>query len=448
MQITQEHRQKQIAMPQTIQSRQLLTLPLISLQSFLSKRILDNPYLEPTEGIGDHILLYGISPDAGYPFQSDGQTGRSGTELPLRKDLLHTDEISLTDALSLQIEKLSLPPDERRLLHRLISTVDEDGYLRESDEELAEFLMCSPDVISGLRRILQSLEPRGVGARCLSECLMLQADSTNRDYDLICRIIREDLPLLAQCHYQKLSDKYKVSMARIKAIRAAIRSMDPSPGCAFSGPSRTPYIFPDAQVVRHGPHLELRLRGSPQTLLHYDPHYMRDVKDREAAKFLREKQIEAVSLLHSIEMRYRAIQRLLEYLLVKQHDFFLFGPSRLRPLTMKSAAQDISVSPSTISRCAQDKYIDTPWGIFPLRYFFPTPSGNEDTSPQQISHKIAVWIEEEDADAPLSDETISNRLQSIGLYVSRRTVSKYREQLGIRGQRERKRSKHEKEGST
>jgi len=439
MQISQtiKQRQSQSVTLQTMQSRQLLVLPLPQLQSFLSKAVLDNPFLEVRQV---------VDIPCGRMLSDEWTSTERERDLPLYRDPAVTEQRTLSEMLRLQISLLHLPECTVRQLRFLIELLDRNGYLRESDEELAGLLGIDAGRVAALRNILQSLSPRGLGARDLAECLLLQVGEDAPDRMLLREVIASGLPALGARRYRELAARCHVSVERIRAVAKQIQSMDPKPGSAYEACQTPEYIYPDAKVRRCGDRLELQVKGSPSAMLQFDSAYLEGTEDRDAKAFLREKRGEALTLIHSLEMRYHAIERLLDYLMAEQGEFFVKGPRFLHPLSMKTAAEALNVSPSTITRCVQGKYIEAPWGIVPIRRLFSTAAGGAAVCPEHIQAWLTQWIRQEDPAAPLSDELLAGQLKELGIDISRRTVTKYREQLGIAGQRERRRCSREEGG--
>lgn len=425
-------------MPQTVLSRQLLLLPALSLETFLAKAVLDNPYLEPCFGEDDRVILCGISPsDSGnsedfFPWQSVGPT------LLLLEELCGAASLSLQDALVFQAHLQKLSPRKMHLVEGIIGMIDDNGYFRGKLESFSETVGCTCTEAEAALHIVQGFSPPGVGARDLSECLFLQIPPSEKENSLLRRIILEDLPAVAHHRYSALERKYHVSSVCIQRVCSQILSMTPKPGAAYSADRSVPYIYPDASVRRMEQQLYLEVRGSAGSLLRFDRDYLRDVEDPEAVRYLREKRTEAINLMNCLQMRYHALYKLLRYVVDEQRDFFLAGPSHLRPMFMKEAAKDIGMHLSTVSRCVSGKYLDTPWGIYPLRHFFQTTAGKEGLSAERVRYMISGLIAAEDKAAPLRDQEITDRLAASGIYLSRRAVSKYRMQLGIGSQRERR----------
>lgn len=412
-------------------------MPLHSMKSFLNRVTLDNPYLTPAAD--DFLVLCGEISAQGGDVSDCERDDSARPTLTVREELLADRGETLQADLALQAEMLHISSRELEVLLRLIAALDGDGYLREGDAALSELLGCELASVEHARAALQSLMPKGVGARDLRECLLLQIDPDDADCGLVREIIESDLELVAQKRYRRIASKRRAAPERIERACGIITAMQPRPGAGFSRERAVRYIYPDARIAKISGGLELSVGGGVQSTICFDPDYMRGVSDESAIVFLRQKRLEAVNLIHSIEMRHTIIRRLLELIMIEQSDFFRLGPGYVRPMMMKSAAQRLKVSPSTVTRCAQDKYVDTPWGIFPFDYFFQQPRGGEQTCPVQIKQSLEALIAGESKSCPLGDEELCERLREQGVDISRRTVSKYRENLGFPGKRERKR---------
>ena len=436
MRIVQCQSQQQIAVPQTILSRQLLLLPVFSLESFLSRAVTDNPFLELCEDGSQQVILCGAAPADHSPRQD-----MSSEALPLLEEICGSQQMSLQDILCMQARMLrGISRQEQSVLEWIIQAIDSAGYLRESTEEISAATGCPRECAERLVELVQSFFPQGVGARTLSECLLLQMDPSREDAPLLRQIISQDLENLAQHRYIVLEKKYHISPAQIQDILRYIRTMNPRPGASYAVSSATPFIYPDASVRLVNRKLTLEIFGSARGLLRFDAGYMAGVTDQEAVRFLEKKRNEAICLLNSLEMRYQAMSRLLCFLMDAQREFLLQGPQFLRPLALKDAAEAIGMSPSTVSRCVSGTFLDTPWGIYPLRHLFQTESGAQDSAADTVRRAIGKLIAGEDKTAPLSDQAIAAVLESRGLTLSRRTVSKYRQEMGIVCQRMRRQS--------
>ncbi len=438
MQQTLRQAQKQKMMPQTLQSLQLLSMPLFALKSYLGGIVVENPFLEPRYDMMETPLsACVVNPGAVAEDEDGGSLFAPGVGyLPLREQAYSHEEESLYEHLRFQAGMCAFSAQQAAVAQYLIANINTAGYLEVALEDAAARLGCDITLAEGVLRVIQGFSPKGVGARSLSECLCLQVETQAPGRDVILRLLREDLPALAERRFELLSRKYRRSRQHVQQMLDYVQSLDPKPGSRFSGARFTPYLAPDVVISLAGTQLEVWIGGSASSMLTFDQDYMRDVSDAEASEFLRKKRLEAVNLISGLAMRNRALKLLAGYLAVEQRVFFFQGASALLPMTQRKAAADLGMSPSTISRCVQGKYMGTPWGCFPMNFFFSAGLG-ESTSAVQVRHEIGTLIAAEDKTAPFSDLALAQCLAGKGVQISRRTVAKYRAQLGLGGRQER-----------
>ena len=434
-------RQVQKMMPQTVYSLQLLSMPLFSLKTYLDHIALGNPYLEPCYGNMEiPISSLSVQEDTGYdaPIEDSGaaypRPEADFAFLEFQDHLFGRQEYSLYEHLRFQAELCSFSPGEAGVAGYLIAHIGSTGYLEESLEEIQAAAGCSNAVAENILRVIQTFSPRGVGARNLSECLCLQVDAAVEDYSILMEVLREDLAALAQRKFAYLGRKYKVSRPRLQKMLDYVQTLDPRPGSCFAGERYTPYILPDVSVRFWGQQVQVQVKGDAGSLLTFDPDYMKEAASADAVEFLAQKKREAADLIRSIDMRHRALQLLTAYLVDQQWEFFVEGPQALRPMTQKKAAEAIGMHPSTVCRCIRDKYISTPWGTFPLQHFFSGGIGPGEYPAKLAQSAVGALIAKENKSAPLSDLEIAKALSDEGIQLSRRTVAKYRAQLGLGGQ--------------
>jgi RNA polymerase sigma-54 factor len=438
-----QNQQIQKMMPQTMHSLQLLSMPIFSLKMYLGNIVLDNPYLElcydTLETPASFDMIRDGSPSQD-PASSENDAGASHPPSPtartltLQEQWFAREESSLYEHLRFQTEFCSFSPQEAILAEYLISNINSAGYLEESLDAAAAATGYSLELAGHVLKVIQTFTPCGIGARSLSECLILQVDTNIKDYGILRQILQEDLPPLAARQFSFLERKYKISRPRIQKILDYLQTLDPKPGSCFSPDLFTPYILPDVAVSLSGQQPEIMIYGETSTLLSFNPDYMKDVTDPEASEFLKKKKVEASSLIGSLNMRHSALQMLVSYLVAEQHPFFTDGPEALRPMTQKQAAAALGMNPSTICRCIREKYISTPWGTFPFNHFFSNKLNDSDCPAEVARNAVSTLIAGEDKSAPLCDTDIVGQLAEKGIHISRRTVAKYRSQLGIGGQ--------------
>ena len=438
MRNTQSVIQIQTTMPQTIMSRELLQMPAILLRDYLSNSIIDNPLLELHYSLTEENICEILNPSNKRESSDRKYADHLDAPLFLREELCGESRDSLCENLKFQASLLDLDEENRRYLNYLIEFINEDGYFREDVSEIGKELNISDNMVLQLLKIIQGFYPTGVGARDLQECLILQIDPNNSYAPIVRRVIEEDLSRVAQHNFTALRRKYHLSAVQLRKIIDEIQKLNPKPGLLFCTATVTQYIYPEARILIEGTALKLEMKNEPEGILAFDKDYMHDIDDAEVQLYLKQKKAEAINLLNSLHMRQTIIRQLLLYLIKEQRDFFFGGRDHLRPLSMKEAADALGVHPSTITRCVKDKYIETPWGLVPLKQFFQNPSGNEELSTEYVYQLIRKLISDECKTDPLSDEEISARLGENRIFISRRTVSKYREQLNIPSQRKRR----------
>lgn len=444
--------------PVAMQGLEVLSLPVTSLQDYLSKAAEANPLLEleyVQEGVSfDELAVW--KPQTPQKATEEGQ-GRTFGRPAMLAGYKEVDFSRLTDACSeteslqmhllLQLDaKHGYTPEEDAFIRRLIECIDDNGYFAGSLRQMAREASISTDEAERLLGELQTFNPRGVGARTSAECLKLQLTGTEPHYEQIRGILENNLDDLENNRIPVLVKQFGLTRDELRGIKEYLRKLDPRPGAQFSQGSSTVYVIPDISVLKRGGAFEVEVTGDVGVKLRMSQEYL-DLIDSKAlgveeTHWLEERQGEAANVLRNMAQRKRTLHRLGTYLVKAQYDFFVFGPDRLRPLTMQQVADALDVHVSTVSRTVQDKHILTPWGCFPLKFFFSsrleTTDGHSAQSSQSVKARIKAIIAEEDAAHPLSDASITKMLNDEGIEIKRRTVAKYREALGIACQSKRR----------
>lgn len=358
------------------------------------------------------------------------------------------DEVTLQDHLRRQFAHLSLSPADRPVADYLVGLIDDGGYLREETAALALSLGVSAARISSVITQLQTLEPTGVFARSLSECLALQLSETS-DLDAPYQILLDNLDLLARHDLPKLTKLCKIDMDSLKTRILHLRTLSPKPGFAFGGGAISG-VEPDV-FVRETPNggwaVELNSDTLPRVLV--NKRYYREIKaasgdDETAREFLSECHQTASWLVKSLDQRARTILKVAGEIVRQQDAFFAFGVDHMRPLKLKDVSEAIEMHESTVSRVTTGKFMSTPRGMVELKFFFtasiPSTSGGEGHSAESVRHRIQVLIDEEtDVKSVKSDDRIVELLRAHGIDIARRTVAKYRDVMNIPSSVERRR---------
>lgn len=345
---------------------------------------------------------------------------------------------TLPDHLRSQLSVSLISDGVRDAAESIIGNLDEDGYLLTSLEEIAEMGGHTLAETETALTAVQSLEPAGVGARDLRECLLLQLDSRNARDSVAWQIVFKHLRLLETRQFRELAKALGRPVEHVEIAVNLIRHLNPRPGIRYSGPGARA-VEPDVYFIKDGDDYILQMNDEelPQLRLNRDYHRMLDRQNgaaKEVRDYVRERYTSAIQLMKNIEQRKQTILRVCEAIKRRQTEFLALGLDYLKPMMIKEVAEEVGVHPSTVSRAVANKYAHTPQGVFELRYFFSEsvqgPSGG-DLPLLLLKRKVKKMIEDENPRRPLTDEQITSLLQAEGIDVTRRTVAKYREDMKI-----------------
>lgn len=364
---------------------------------------------------------------------------------------------TLQDDLLEQLGLLDLTEKQVIIGRQLIGSIENDGYIRREMEAIVNDLMFRQGIsaeveeVEEVLKIVQQLDPPGIAARSLQECLQLQLERKKETHpeqmtliDNAIKVITLYFNEFVKKHYDKIQKKLNCTDAELKEIIQLITKLNPKPG-ASADSTKPQYIIPDYILQNNNGKLELQLNGRnvPQLRISRDFSEMLDTYDKnkkdkklkEAATFIKQKLDAAQGFIEAIKQRQQTLLKTMQGILAFQHDFFLTGDEgSLKPMILKDIAERIGMDISTVSRVVSSKYIQTEFGVYPLKYFFSegiaTNSG-EDVSSREVKQIIKEIIEREDKYKPMSDDAISDILHQKGYNIARRTVAKYREQLNI-----------------
>ena len=346
--------------------------------------------------------------------------------------------ITLGDHLQTQLSVLVLPETVREAANSIIGNLDESGYLTTPLEEIAVAeALTLEDVRDGLKAV-QSLDPTGVGAMSLRECLLLQLEALGCREGVAWTIVHDHLKLLETRQLTQLARVMNRPLEHIQIAVNVIRHLDPAPGLRYSGGGAR-QVEPDVYISKDGEDYIITLNDDDIPQLRLNGEYKRMVDreqepNRDVRNYVKERYASALQLIKNIEQRKQTILRVCQSIIRRQPEFLESGIDQLKPMMIKEVAEEIGVHPSTVSRAVANKYAHTPQGVFELRYFFSEavqgPSGSA-TPLLIVKRRVKKMIEDENAADPLTDEKITARLQSEGIQVTRRTVAKYREDMKI-----------------
>ena len=346
--------------------------------------------------------------------------------------------VTLGDHLRSQLSVSLISDTIRNAAESIIGNLDEDGYVSASLEEIAAAGEHKLEDVREALRVVQSLDPAGVGATNLQECLLLQIDSMNGKGGVAWQIVSNHLRLLETRQYKEIAKVLGRPLDHIEIAVNMIHHLNPRPGLRYSGAGAR-VVEPDVTFLKDGEDWIIQMNDDDVPQLRLNAQYRRMLdRDNGATKevrdYVRERYTSAIQLMKNIEQRKQTILKVCQAIIRRQTDFLNSGLDQLKPMMIKEVAEEVGVHPSTVSRAVAGKYVHTPQGVFELRYFFSEavqgPSGSA-TPLLLLKRKVKRMIEEEDRTRPLTDEQITALLQAEGINVTRRTVAKYREDMKI-----------------
>jgi RNA polymerase sigma-54 factor len=351
---------------------------------------------------------------------------------------------SLQDHLTWQLGLTETSARTAEIAGEIIGNLNEDGYLTITLDELSEMTTCTLEEAETALKLVQSFDPIGVGARDLKECLLLQLDALGLSDTLAARIVKDHLPLLENHKIKDIASRTGTSFEDVLHAFDSIKHLIPKPGQKYNAQKAT-YVQPEVTITKVSDDFVIMQNDEGMPQLRLNASYRDLLKSNgvsgETKSFLREKFRSAIDLLRSVNQRKQTIYKVCVCIVNRQRDFLEHGPSALHPMLIKDVANELGVHSSTISRVVTNKYVDTPQGVMELRKFFTmgveSPDG-EELSIVQVKLKIKKLLEGENKSKPLSDNQIGQLLRRDNIFITRRTVAKYREQMQIPGSRERK----------
>ncbi len=384
--------------------------------------------------------------DDSYPIPSRSIVGCEGDEEERDLEDFVAAPQSLRDNLLFQVRLLPIGDKVRAIAEYIVQALDDDGYLRVPLDDIAKDLRVPTEEVEKALSYVQTLEPPGIGARSLAECLEIQLRHRRVDDPLAYRLVREHLKDVMNKNVKKIAKDLKIDEEKVRELIGLISDLEPSPGRAYS--TEAPhYIRPDIIVKKIDDDYYIYVDDGILSGLRISPRYKRVAEEAEKLpreedrKFVREKLKSAEWLIRNLERRKNTLLRVAQAILEHQRDFLDKGISHLKPLTLREVADVVGMHESTIARVTSGKYIETPRGTFDMKFFFSRgiqSDSGEDASNTTVKQLIADLIEKEDPSNPLSDQRIVEILKKKGINLARRTVAKYREQLGILPSRLRK----------
>ena len=483
--------------PQQIQFIKLLQLNTQDFEEKVGQELLDNPALENLEGV-DEAIDYRVNDDRNnddHKEKPESTTEGSGPEEPVIDNAyddygqdINVDELLRAsgdddygsfrmgeDYSNEEHREMPLAAQstfheylyeqaraifedrELELVYHLIGSIEDDGYLRRELRSIVNDLAFNENVTATeaqLERLLikiQNFDPPGIAARDLQECLLLQL--YKKDYgdnpaiDLAEKLLSEQFDAFTKKHYDKIEKSLKINDEQLKAAMGEILKLNPKPGETGSISGKTQYIVPDFTVINDDGVLQVRLNGRNAPELRLSASYIETLKAyensphkekqlRDAVQYIKQKVDGARWFIDSVKQRQNTLMKTMQAIVQRQHEFFIESgdETKLKPMILKDIATQVELDISTISRVANSKYVETDFGIIPLKFFFSeglTNDDGEEVSNREIKKILSNAIGQEDKIKPLTDEALMDLLKEKGYNIARRTVAKYREQLGI-----------------
>ncbi len=465
--LTIEQTQKLTMTPELIQAIQILQFNTQELDEFVQEELMQNPVLEfdrnseerPREEVTrteeldakacekDDFDLREKIKEAEYDDISYKQWEYSrDSESEYSYEQFVSKDETLEDALLLQLTFSSLKGDDLKIGRFLVEAMDDNGYLTMSAEEAARALGTDLDKVEEVLDVIQTFEPAGVGARNLKECLIIQLAAKGLLDETVEYIIMNHLEDLGENKLSRVAKVLGLPVTQVQMVCDLIRSLEPKPGRCFSSGNSVKYITPDVTVEKIDGSYQVITNEYSVPRLMVSPYYSNlaraAVDDAELNKYLNEKYNAALWLIKSIEQRKNTIFNVVDAVIRHQKDFLDNGHQHLHTLTLKQVADDLGIHESTVSRAINGKYMQTPRGVFEIKYFFSsgvTGSDGEGVSSNSIKSMIKEIIDSEDPKNPYSDQDMVAMLSERGIEISRRTVAKYREGLNILSSSKRRR---------
>ncbi|MEW6275690.1 MAG: RNA polymerase factor sigma-54 [Bacillota bacterium] len=449
-----EQVQKLVMTPELRQAITVLQLPALELGLYIEQQLQENPFLElrddemehsfgeelPATGAAEGKREYDIDWEEYFQDSSDlGFVKLAGekNQQTYTYENIASHSPTLAEHLIFQLHLVTSAERIRSIGEYLIGNIDEQGYLRISLEEAAARLGVDLAEVEKTLKLIHTFDPAGVGARSLQECLLIQVEQLGIKDDLLVKIIQDHLEDLAKGKLGRMSQQLGVSPQEIQRIADIIKTLEPKPGRRFSASDEVRHVVPDVVLEKAGNDYIIIINDATLPRITINSTYrmvLNQESDLETKAFVENKLNAAAWLIRSIEQRRLTLYKVASCLVELQRDFLDRGIKYLKPLNLKKVAEMVGLHESTVSRATANKYIQTPQGVFEMKYFFSSGLAGEngkETSAESIKKMLDELIASENPKAPLNDEKIAEHFRKQGIKISRRTIAKYRNELGI-----------------
>jgi RNA polymerase sigma-54 factor len=469
--LTIEQSQKLVMTPELIQAIQILQFNTQELETYVEEQLLTNPILEaepaaPAETPAqddeeqaeeeperetvrakeDDFDWSEYLKDREFDDISYRQWEYAGDQNEYSYEQFVSSEITLTEHLLFQLQFADLKKSYRQVGKYIIESLDPNGYMTQSAEEIAAQLGIRTEKVERVIKAIQGFEPAGVCAANLKECLLIQLEQMELNTPEIRSIVTDHLEDLANNRLTNIAKAKGLPVREIQRIGDIIKTLEPKPGRQFSSSAETKYITPDVTVEKSDGEYVVTVNESSTPRLMVSSYYQKVLREADKESnisiFLAGRLNSALWLIKSIEQRRQTIYNVVSAVVAYQIDFFEYGAKHLKTLTLKQIADEVGIHESTVSRSVNGKYMQSPRGVFEIKYFFTSgvSSGSgEGIASESIKTFIREMIENEDASAPLSDQSIAETLLEKGIEISRRTIAKYRDEINVPSSSKRKR---------
>lgn len=431
------------------QSINVLQMSAYDLREYIEKEFEENPILEADFNLiesKDNIDNTQLSKylndryDENYNYQHNNEDEASVFNFI-------SDKKSLKDYLYEQLGEIKSDIKIKKVVSYMIESLDSRGYLENTLEEICSDLGIDGEKVQNALEILQSLEPCGIGARDLKECLLIQLKNKGILDEIIKEIVLKYLEYIADCKYNYIAKELKITPKEVQAYGDIIKSLEPKPSRGYYTGEEVKFIIPDAYIVKIGDKYNVIMNKDIIPNITINNLYKQEIlngKNKKEVEYVKEKVNDAMGLINDIEQRNNTILKLLECIVKKQKAYFENGQEYLKPMTLRDLADEMALHESTVSRAIKDKYILTSRGTVKIKDLFcngivSSGINGEGVSTNTIKNKIKQLIQLENKNKPLSDQAICDLLKKEHIDISRRTVAKYREELGIKSSSKRKR---------
>ncbi len=452
-----EQQQKLVMTPELKLALKILQLPAIELEELIQNELETNPVLEIADDSEDKAKEQNYNKQdekeidwkeylqfQGKSYCFEGNVSEESPELSYDNLISYTN--TLKEHLHFQLHLSFLKNELKEIGEFIIESLDENGYLAISIEEASKILNTEPQKLEKVLNVIQTFDPSGVGARNLQECLMIQLKNRGINADYLETIIKNFLDDIAGNRLGSIAKKLSITIEEAQKYSDIIKSLEPKPGRAFEGGNATKYVIPDVYIDKIGNEYIITVNDHHTSRLVINQYYKGLLKSEDkaslATSYINNKLSSAMWLIRSLEHRKNTLHNVMKAILEYQLDFFEKGVMFLKTMTLKNIADIIDMHESTVSRAINGKYVQTPRGVFEIKYFFKSGVDNQDgdaVSSESIKTIIKSYISSENSTKPVSDQNIADYLVKNGYVISRRTVAKYRDELAIPPSSRRKR---------